>query len=62
MMGGMFSKPKVDPLPTPDPPAAPGQPGSPQRSQAKTPGSSRSRTIIAGDVTPNKLFKRKGLG
>ena len=62
MMGGTFSKPKVDPLPLPDPPVVPGQPGTPRSPRSKAPGSSRSRTIMAGDVTPNSMFKRRTLG
>jgi hypothetical protein len=62
MMGGVFSMPDEPKMPKPDPPVAPAQPGVPARPRATGVGSTRARTIVAGDVTPEKVFKRKILG
>ena len=64
-MGGIFSKPKEPDMPIAKPevlpPTSKGVAGI--TTEKKKPiGSTRSKTVVAGDLTPPKLFKWGQLG
>ena len=63
-MGDLFARPKEPDLPKPKPPISPGVPGvQPITAEKKKPvGSTRSRTVSAGDLTPTNIFKKGTLG
>ena len=64
-MTGLFSKPKVEtqPLPEPLPPVAIGEKGEAEITKRGTAiKAGRGGTILAGELTPEKIGKKRILG
>jgi len=62
-MGGLFSKPKMPEQKPPDPPIAMPETGEADATQKhKITKAGRGGTVLAGQMTPSNIFKRKILG
>ena len=58
----VFQKPKEEPLPKPKPPVGIPTKGTAGITKPKPIGSTRSKTVVAGDLTPGNIFKHGKLG
>jgi len=62
-MGGLFSKPKMPEQKPPDPPIAIPETGEADATQKhKITKAGRGGTVLAGQMAPSRIFKKKVLG